>query len=532
MASTSIKSLSGIIKVTFEPPCNSFASSKPELVFEYDYSTGKYSYSFGGSKLCQEDINRIISFLKNKSNIDSFFNFSEVNEGFGDSREYLTIEYNGEKKTIRQNIFDPKYNHPFNINTTTIVVMPKVHNRGSRRHSCTSVVGDEFMQVFFPLKNEFVEYVKKNLNTKNSRSKNDVISRMNSVFNGYTPKNSEITISVVEDDLAECIYAIPRIVVSKKVYHSIALQILAALFIKINKKIEEYPNLPALRSMRSALVHYYSFIEDVLLNTTRPKAGKLSDDEAQDLRTKIGAFYDENPNVICITQKEVQENFKQRLHSQDRLYNHKLLFPITLIVKLLTGPFVAKEWTYKTINDIDILTGISKKNRIKFKDVSFFMFSSKGIFVFNRKGKKFQVFTKKYKVIEIKPVPMKVHDFEQPLQSFAIDHVQPMQQLLENINVTLVPDLKQLSDDFLSFITNHGQKYLKESWVDGHPSANGLDLLTSKTINDLANGYIKSLGSKKPNAGDLINDIKTLHADCGLELMDKFENGKKGGEVE
>ena len=247
---------------------------------------------------------------------------------------------------------------------------------------------------------------------------------------------------------------------------------------------------------------------------------------------KIGAFYDKKPNVICFTQKEVQDNFKQRLHSQDRLYNHKLLFPITLIVKLLTGPFVAEKWTYKTISGIDILTGISKKNRIKFKDVSFFMFSSQGIFVFNRKGEKFQVFTRKYKVIEIKPEPMKVHDFEQPLQSFAIDHVQPMQQLLESIDVTLVPTLKQLSDNFLSFITNHGQKYLKESWVNGHPSANGLDLLTSKTINDLANGYIKSLGSKKPNAGDLINDIKTLHADGGLELMDKFENGKKGGEVE
>lgn len=45
MESNSIKgNLSGIIKVTYEPPYNSFGPSEPKLVFEYDYSTGKYSY--------------------------------------------------------------------------------------------------------------------------------------------------------------------------------------------------------------------------------------------------------------------------------------------------------------------------------------------------------------------------------------------------------------------------------------------------------------------------------------------------------
>lgn len=119
MESNSINgNLSGIIKVTYEPPYNSFGPSKPKLVFEYDYSTGNYSYSY--DELCQDDIEGIISFLEATSNIDFFFKLPEVNEGVHDSKEYLTIEYNGEEKTIAQNVLKPIFHHPFNISSITI----------------------------------------------------------------------------------------------------------------------------------------------------------------------------------------------------------------------------------------------------------------------------------------------------------------------------------------------------------------------------------------------------------------------------
>lgn len=76
--------------------------------------------------MCQDDIKGIISFLEEISNIDIFFKLPEVNDGFHDSKEYLTIEYNGEKKTIAQNILNPRYAHPFNINKS-IIVMTKAH---------------------------------------------------------------------------------------------------------------------------------------------------------------------------------------------------------------------------------------------------------------------------------------------------------------------------------------------------------------------------------------------------------------------
>ena len=392
--------------------------------------------------------------------------------------------------------------------------------------------------------NEFAEYLK-NITTINDKNRVNILSRINSLLvEGYQPRrnpNYTNKISFV-NGLQNCVDNIKKIVLkSKKEYHGIVLQTLAALLIIVQNEIENKSELGALRDIRSALMHYYSFIEEKLQKSTGGKKGGLTAEEAVSLKEDLANFYGIPTKWVCYTQKEVRENFKSRLHSQDRLYNHNLLFPITLIVKLFSRQQVAEKWTDEAIDNIDILISKSKKT-IKFKEVSFFLISinTREIYVF-QKGKinLFQVYTRTFKIIEETPTPITIRDDLQPLKSIAIDHVTSMQKLIQlhaqNNDVTT---LKQMSDDFVNFVISEGIYCLKKSWRDSHPYANGLDILTSKTINDLANGFINYMKKHGIQYDDtqLLYDVKRLHTDRnnndgGLELMDAFENSKKGGDL-
>ena len=91
-------------------------------------------------------------------------------------------------------------------------------------------------------------------------------------------------------------------------------------------------------------------------------------------------------------------------------------------------------------------------------------------------------------------------------------------------------ELKKLSDSFVEFIREKGKDYIKDSWLNNHSGAKDLEILTSKTINDLATGFQKN-NNLTLNEEQLTEDLKTLHEGKGLELMDTFENQKKGGNV-
>ncbi len=99
----------GVIKIQYKAPYTSFGPQTPMLNIEFDYSTQKLT----GVNLSKKTKSELISFLCNKQNIDSFFNLPDINEGFHDNKEFLTISYNGKTKTIAQNIMRRKYEHPF-----------------------------------------------------------------------------------------------------------------------------------------------------------------------------------------------------------------------------------------------------------------------------------------------------------------------------------------------------------------------------------------------------------------------------------
>lgn len=390
----------------------------------------------------------------------------------------------------------------------------------------------------FPLALKFDQYVE-DLKLKNNRSKGDIVSRVDHILeSGYTNQSTGKRFIFYDQDIKDCIDAIPRVLDSVKEYKSIALQTLAAVFLNINDAVNKNNNITTLKSFRSNFVHYYKFIERELSNAHWKRTTCLSEQEAQDLQAKLNRFFNHNSDVTCFTQKEVRDIFVQRLHSQNRLYNPKLLFPITLIVKLLNSTFLASEWTNEAIDEIDILID-KKKKTIKFKDVSFFLMSTSGIFVFDRQGDPNAVYTRKYIIIEEDDaIPMSIKSIEQPLQTFAIDHTTSMMNLIEKQTKRLsdVIELKRLSDGFIDFVTNQGKNHIKKSWLKDHPRAEGIALLTSKTINDLANGYKhylelnnKLLTNEQKNR--LIKDLKVLHKRGRLELMDSFENGKKGGDL-
>lgn len=383
----------------------------------------------------------------------------------------------------------------------------------------------------FPLRSEFDDYLKeKGLKDDN---RENTISRMATLLiNGYQRGRIKFT----DPGLDECINAIPDIIKSKKDYHNIALQALAAVFTNLRREIDKKGKKSTLNDLQSALVHFYNFIE-IQLNQSNGRGKRIRKDKADHLQELLNNFWGHSFDVTCFTQKEVRDNFRLRLHSQNRLYNRKLLFPITLIEKLLGSAELAESWTYDVIGDIDILVSKDKKS-IQFKDVSFFQMCSNGIFIFDRKGKKYPVYTRTYEVVEKAPKLMIVHRMERPLQSFAIDHVKSMMQLIADQTSHLgdVVELKRLSVDFIDYITAHGKENIKKSWIEGHPRSEGIDLLTSKTINDLANGYLQFIkGNQRPISSHqksvLIEDLKKLHSNGRLELMDLFENGKKGADI-
>lgn len=102
-----------VITVICKAPYTSFGPQTPELCFKYDYASGNYTYDYGNSKLREETINRILSFLKDKNNISRFFSLPDIQDGFHDNQEFLTIEYGGRTKNISQNCLSRKFEHPF-----------------------------------------------------------------------------------------------------------------------------------------------------------------------------------------------------------------------------------------------------------------------------------------------------------------------------------------------------------------------------------------------------------------------------------
>jgi len=103
------------IKIDYKAPYTSFGPQTPKFSFSYDYLTGNYEYQYGQRELSHEEIEKVIHFINDKSNIIHFFNLPNIQEGFHDSQEFLTMEYDGKTKTISQNIMNRIYNHPFNF---------------------------------------------------------------------------------------------------------------------------------------------------------------------------------------------------------------------------------------------------------------------------------------------------------------------------------------------------------------------------------------------------------------------------------
>ena len=390
----------------------------------------------------------------------------------------------------------------------------------------------------YPLADEFESYLKKKEYGLKEGNINNIMSRINTLLNkGYTSRIDKKHFDIIDKQLRGCLGELPQIISSSKKNHNLALQLLAAVFASLDIVIQNNPeHIRTLRDIRSAFMHYYLFIEEQLIQSKRAK--KNIQVNFQKIQQALNTFYGNTSRILCFTQREVRDIFIQRLHSQDRLYNHNLLFPISLIVKLYGRTDIAKGWTNGAIDDIEILINANKKKTICFKDVSFFLFKGSNVYVFDRKrGDEHKVFTRQYRIIEEnKAVDMEVHDFGQPLQSFAIDHKTPMAELI-NIHSGRqdVQHLQALSDDFCTDITNFGRQHLANKdnkWLTTHNYAQGLDILNSKTINDLSTGYKDNPTRKVIKLQDIIDDIKLLHISGqpnkdGLELMDAIQNGIK-----
>lgn len=102
-----------IITIVYEAPYTSFGPQTPKLYFKYDYLSQKCEYQYGNAILGEDKLESIIHFISDKTNIRKFFNLPNIQEGFHDNQEFLTIEYAVKTKTISQDIMNPKYNHPF-----------------------------------------------------------------------------------------------------------------------------------------------------------------------------------------------------------------------------------------------------------------------------------------------------------------------------------------------------------------------------------------------------------------------------------
>ncbi len=385
----------------------------------------------------------------------------------------------------------------------------------------------------YPLADDFNTYLKDNGFGK--RNISNILSRINTLIeNGYTSRIDNKHIDIIDKQLRDCLNELPSIIKSTKNNHNLALQILAAVFASLDDVIQKNPNNRALCDIRSAFIHYYLFVENQL--SLQKKAKKGVQVNIPKIQQALNKFYGSVTKIHCFTQKEVRENFIQRLHSQDRLYNHNLLFPISLIVKLFGKEQIVKGWTNNAIDDIEIIISSDKNKMIHFKDVSFFVFRGSKVYVFDRnKGKEYTVFTRKYRIIEEEDAyELEVHDFGQPLQSFSIDHKTSMAELLNTHSSKKdVPHLQALSNDFCQDIIANGKLYLKNNkWLLNHNFAQGLDMLNVKTINDLSTGYKNNSKRKKIDLKDLIHDIIELHksgiiSKDGLELMDYIQNGIK-----
>lgn len=115
-----IPNAKSVITVNYKAPYTSFGPQSPEIVFKYDYISGNYTYNCGNNKLSEKAINNILSFIRDKNNINLFFSLPNVQEGFHDNQEFLTIEYDGRKKSICQNCLSRKFEHPFSQSRYTI----------------------------------------------------------------------------------------------------------------------------------------------------------------------------------------------------------------------------------------------------------------------------------------------------------------------------------------------------------------------------------------------------------------------------
>ena len=385
----------------------------------------------------------------------------------------------------------------------------------------------------YPFAKEFEDYLKSRMMGK--RNIDNITSRINSLLcNGYTPKNSNTTI-FFSNNFKNSLNNLPAIIKGPKKYHNLALQVLAAIFAILDDAIQNNPKNGTLRDIRSAFIHYYEFIEEQLSQSkgTRLKnaPGILSQ-----IHPELNKYYGLHNSTLCFTQAEVRDNFIQRLHTQDRLYNHNLLYPIYLIDKLYGRANIVNGWTNAAINDIEIIISADKDKIIKFKDVSFILFRDSFVYVFDKNDyREKRVFSREYVIVEkSRASALKVHDPGQPLKSIAIDHRTPMKDLIkDHAQIGDVPKLQGLSSDFCNYINNYGQQYLqnvKNDWMIKHPYAYGLNILNSKTIKDLSTGYKNTNPCLFPN---IIIDINQLHVPLnqkpiGFELMDSDENRKKG----
>jgi hypothetical protein len=111
--SASIDHKTDIITIIYEAPYTSFGPQTPKLYFKYDYLSQKFEYQYGNAILGEDKLESIIHFISDKTNIRKFLNLPNIQEGFHDNQEFLTIDYGTKTKTISQSIMNPKYSHPF-----------------------------------------------------------------------------------------------------------------------------------------------------------------------------------------------------------------------------------------------------------------------------------------------------------------------------------------------------------------------------------------------------------------------------------
>jgi hypothetical protein len=387
----------------------------------------------------------------------------------------------------------------------------------------------------YPFAKEFEDYLR-NVKCLSPRNIDNITSRINSLLvNGYKSRNSNTAISFT-NNFTNCLKYLPDIIKGPKKYHNLAVQVLAAIFAILDDAIQNNPKMGALHDIRSAFIHYYVFIEQQLSQSKGTRL-KIAPGILSNIQSELINFYGLHNSTLCFTQAEVRDNFIQRLHTQDRLSNHNLLFPISLIEKLIGRNALVNNWTNDAIDNIEILVSPDKKKNIKFKDISFILFETSCVSIFDRTNcKKYTVYSRKYRIVEeSRAVQMVLQDPGQPLQTFAIDHKISMSSLIDyHFNQKNVNDLQNLSNDFCADILNHGQQYLKNNdWMKKHPYAKGLDILNRKTIKDLSTGYKNNPSRMTVVLPNITDDIKRLHisnnpSKDGLELMDSVQNRIKG----